>query len=122
LADSDKAALKELGLVTEHSYGIIAAATVVDSNGNQANICKLRNPWGRFEWNGDWGDESDLWTEELKEQLEVTIENDGCFWMDIEDMKQYFDRVQICKVEDNFTFSSVECKKQEVAVFRIEIQ
>ena len=35
LEDSDKAALKELGLVTEHSYGIIAAAEVVDSKGNQ---------------------------------------------------------------------------------------
>ena len=31
--DSDKAALKELGLVTEHSYGIIAAAVVVGSDG-----------------------------------------------------------------------------------------
>lgn len=66
LEDSDKEALRELGLVTEHSYGIIAAADVVDSNGNSARICKLRNPWGSFEWKGDWGDESDLWTEELR--------------------------------------------------------
>lgn len=105
LEDSDKEALRELGLVTEHSYGIIAAANVVDSNGNTAQICKLRNPWGSFEWKGDWGDESDLWTEELRQELNVTVANDGCFWMDVETMKLYFDRVQICKYEDDFVYS-----------------
>lgn len=48
--DSDKEALKKLGLVTEHSYGIIAAAVVTGSDGVEVNICKLRNPWGNFEW------------------------------------------------------------------------
>lgn len=93
LEDSDKEALKELGLVTEHSYGIIQAARVTDSAGNEVNIVKLRNPWGNFEWKGDWSDESDKWTEELKEQYNVTVADDGCFWMDFETIQKYFDRV-----------------------------
>lgn len=119
--DSDKAALKELGLVTEHSYGIISAATVTDSAGNECNICKLRNPWGNFEWSGDWGDESDKWTEEAKTQLNVTTENDGTFWMDIQDMKKYFDRVQLCKIYDDFTYTYSKCEGVSAAVFKVEI-
>ena len=38
-SDSDKEALKKLGLVTEHSYGIIAAAVVTGSDGVEVNIC-----------------------------------------------------------------------------------
>lgn len=58
--------MKELGLVGEHSYGVIATA-LVEKDGNEVMLLKLRNPWGSFEWKGDWGDESDLWTPELKE-------------------------------------------------------
>ena len=28
-------------------------------------IC-LRNPWGFGEWNGDWADDSELWTTRMK--------------------------------------------------------
>ena len=29
-------------------------------------ILQLRNPWGHFEWTGDWSDNSDCWTEKAK--------------------------------------------------------
>ena len=59
--------LRELGLASEHSYGLISAAEVIDAQGNQAQLVKLRNPWGNFEWKGRWSDHSDCWTEELKQ-------------------------------------------------------
>jgi len=58
--------LRELGLVSEHSYGLIAAAEVTDGSGNKVQLVKLRNPWGNFEWRGKWSDYSDCWTEDLK--------------------------------------------------------
>lgn len=70
-------------------------------------MCQLRNPWGKFEWQGDWSDESDLWTEELREELGFTNEDDGLFWMSLDDMAQYFGRVQLAKVNDRFQFSSI---------------
>jgi len=29
----------------------------------------IRNPWGKTEWNGDWGDNSHLWTQKTLEQV-----------------------------------------------------
>ena len=40
-------------------------------NGQELRLVKMRNPWGHKEWEGDWCDSSELWTEELIEMLEV---------------------------------------------------
>ena len=87
--------LEDLGLVAGHAYGIISAATVEDADGNEVKLLKMRNPWGKFEWNGDWGDSSDKWTPELREQLGQPEEaqDDGAFWINFEDYKNYFGRV-----------------------------
>jgi calpain-15 len=45
------------GLVPGHAYSVIEVKEVY---GHQ--LLQLRNPWGSFEWDGDWGDNSDLWT------------------------------------------------------------
>lgn len=55
---------------------------------------KLRNPWGDFEWTGDWGDSSDCWTPALKEEVGLNSDsNDGSFWMSWADFTYYFSRV-----------------------------
>jgi hypothetical protein len=48
--------LEQLGLVAMHSYGILGCAVVRDQNGEEIRLAQLRNPWGDFEWTGDWGD------------------------------------------------------------------
>lgn len=97
--------LKSKGLVGEHSYGIIRATRIKDKNGAMVDLCQLRNPWGSFEWKGRWSDKSDCWTPALKKQLEVKDEDDGLFWMDFEDLNDFFPRVQICKYNDNHKYS-----------------
>ena len=47
---------KEGGIVPGHAYSIIKAKKL----GKHRLLC-LRNPWGSFEWNGDWSDKSKLW-------------------------------------------------------------
>lgn len=49
-------------------------------------LCQIRNPWGSFEWKGDWGDDSDLWTDEIKSKVNYKNEDDGTFWMSYEDV------------------------------------
>lgn len=98
--------LEELGLVAQHSYGLLAAKTVTDRFGEEVHLVQLRNPWGDFEWSGDWGDSSDCWTPELKAQVGfVEDAGDGSFWMCWKDLTYYFSRVQVCKVNDNYHYS-----------------
>ena len=58
-----------LGLVNGHAYSLINAREVTDVHGNRAQIVQVRNPWGAFEWKGDWGDDSDLWTQEARDEI-----------------------------------------------------
>merc|ERR1712137_238288 len=43
------------GIVPGHAYTILAAK---EFQGQR--LVRLRNPWGNFEWLGDWGDTSEL--------------------------------------------------------------
>lgn len=61
----------------------------------------LRNPWGGFEWDGDWSDNSPLWTEEMKNLVKPNLEgNDGTFWMSFEDFVANFDSLDVCRVRN----------------------
>ena len=72
-------------------YSLIAAAEVKNKMGKLVQLVQLRNPWGQFEWTGDWGDDSDCWTPQLRKQLGMeTAADDGSFWMDFDDFKKYF--------------------------------
>jgi calpain-15 len=90
---ASKELLESLGLIGNHSYGLLDAKIVKLSNGLEEKLVRLRNPWGDFEWKGDWSDDSDLWTPELKKKLGWTDTNDGTFWMNIDDFTHYFSRV-----------------------------
>jgi hypothetical protein len=38
------------GIVNNHAYSLLKIFSH-----NNSNIYKVRNPWGRFEWNGTFG-------------------------------------------------------------------
>jgi len=46
---------------------VIRAAVIADEEGNDVKLLNIRNPWGKTEWNGDWGDSSELWTPKIRE-------------------------------------------------------
>ncbi|KAI5120454.1 hypothetical protein M0805_008501 [Coniferiporia weirii] len=68
------------GIVTGHAYTVLK---VVEFRGKR--FLKIRNPWGRSEWNGRWSDGSKEWTEEwlaALKPLEHAFGNDGTFIME----------------------------------------
>jgi hypothetical protein len=73
-----------MGFVTQHAYSLNNVADVVSSYGQQTTIVQIRNPWGSFEWNGAWSDNSEYWTPESRAQCShEESANDGTFWISL---------------------------------------
>ena len=75
--------------------GLIFGATYVVLDVRAENgykLLQLRNPPGDHgEWQGDWGDDSELWTRYMQRKLDFSDdEDDGCFWMSFDDFCQSF--------------------------------
>jgi len=86
------------GLVPGHAYTIIQ---VKEANGNR--LLNIRNPWGWFEWDGDWSDNSPLWTKQMIQALDPVLdEKDGTFWMAYDDFIRNFSAVNICRANSFF--------------------
>ena len=81
------------GLVPGHAYTLIGV-----HEQNDIKLCKIRNPWGSFEWNGDWCDSDSKWTEELKKEFGHSTGDDGIFFMSFEDVVREFVGINICLI------------------------
>ena len=57
--DSD---YNDLGIPNNHAFTVLGTYEVL----NGVKLYKMRNPWGSEKYKGDWSDNSELWTEELK--------------------------------------------------------
>uniref|UniRef100_S4R4M3 Calpain catalytic domain-containing protein n=1 Tax=Petromyzon marinus TaxID=7757 RepID=S4R4M3_PETMA len=69
------------GLVLGHAYSITGVERV-KVDGEVVELVRLRNPWGKVEWNGAWSDSSPVWKCvdcDAKRKLQVKLE-DGEFW------------------------------------------
>ena len=127
--EASRELLREVGLIPLHTYIImdiydlsqfddnnnnnfannlnISNSQSSISNSNYDNILKIKNPWGKNEWIGDWSDFSNLWREDLKIKLNYS-NTDKCFYMNFKDFKHYFSKIQICKINDNYNYNSLQ--------------
>ena len=97
-----KTDMERFGLHTFHAYSLIQAA-VVNSNGQNIQLVKLRNPWGQGEWKGDWSDNSPLWTSQIKQEVGFDgVKEDGIFWMSFKDYLSTFDSLNVVKYHDDY--------------------
>ena len=102
-----------LGIVQGHAYALL---DVREIDGHR--LLKLRNPWGRVEWKGDWSARSPLWTARMRTRLQEQNQGNsgnggsgsgsrsadavdggsGVFWMCLADFVQHFARLYVCKL------------------------
>ena len=87
------------GVVSGHAYSLISIHEL-HHEGKEIKLLKLRNPWGHGEWQGDWSDHSPLWTPELKRKVGFSDQDDGVFFIELEDYLSHFEWTSIC-VENN---------------------
>lgn len=79
-------------------------------------MVQLRNPWGDFEWKGEWSDKSLAWTPQTKKQCDFCDDDsDGAFFMSLADLKKHFELVQICHLHDfaNYSHASFKTSHKE---------
>jgi Ca2+-binding EF-hand superfamily protein len=81
------------GLLINHAYSIIHVDEI-----KGIRLMRIRNPWGRCEWNGAWSDGSKEWTPQLMKYFKYTFENDGTFFMLFEDFLKHFNRIYVLRL------------------------
>ncbi|XP_034055820.1 calpain-5-like [Gymnodraco acuticeps] len=96
------------GLVKGHAYSVTAVKKVRLGHGLLAyfknetiSLIRMRNPWGQTEWKGAWSDTSEEWSkvgDMERENLGITVADDGEFWMSFADWCKLFTNADVCRV------------------------
>lgn len=73
-------------------------------------LVRIRNPWGKKEWKGEWSASSDQWTKALRRRLgdKSYAKGDGTFFMAYEDMLQRFHHMDVVKCRKGWTHTSCD--------------
>jgi calpain-15 len=101
----EDAVFQSYGLFPRHAYSVLGVREV-----NNNRLIRLRNPWGKYAWKGDWSESSPRWTPELRRALNQPVarrggntnEEGGVFWMSFDDFVSFFCTVDICKTHLNW--------------------
>lgn len=102
--DGRQESVTDTGIVLGHAYSVLDCQII---NGDK--VIKLRNPWGEFEWTGNWSDKDKRWTEELKKKYNYQAnENDGIFWLPLEDYFKNFLSTSINFIRPTFYYRSAK--------------
>ena len=64
------------GIANNHAYSMLKTYEYQGKH-----LFKIRNPWGRFQWNGQYGENSTLWTPQLKQLVGFEKKDDGIFFL-----------------------------------------
>lgn len=96
------------GLVKGHAYSVTAVKKVRLGHGLLAYfknenifLIRMRNPWGQTEWKGAWSDTSEEWLkvgDMERGNLDITVADDGEFWMSFADWCKFFTNADVCRV------------------------
>lgn len=82
-------------MAASHAYSILDLKQV-----DSTRLLKVRNPWGRGEWNGAYSDNSNKWTTRLRNAVgfnpDSDAKEDGIFWIELSDYATAFDTTFIC--------------------------
>lgn len=90
------------GLIMSHAYSLLNLGEITIDGGTKVRLIKVRNPWGRGEWEGPYGDRSDerekydkeidlVFNKGEREQEKVEQDfNDGTFFMTFEDWLKHY--------------------------------
>ena len=92
------------GMVPGHAYSITKVIKL-KNNWSPAphQLVRVRNPWGNSkEWTGDWSDDQiKKLPAEIKAKHDIVDENDGEFYMSMNDLLKHCKDVSICHLKQD---------------------
>ena len=104
----------KIGIIAGHAYSILDAFEIPKARSTKprktSRLLRLRNPWGNYEWNGKWCDNSEEVIKN-KERIENILnkkyadtsekidfsKNDGTFLMRFSDFRKIFNNIFFCQ-------------------------
>lgn len=93
----------EVGISYSHGFSVHKAVQLADDT----RLLQVRNPWHKEYYNGTWSDSSEVWTEEVLAELGHTQEDDGFFYIPIEDFPLNFGAFTVARDVNNWSHSHV---------------
>jgi len=105
------------GIVPGHAYSIMSCD---EYDGHK--LIRLRNPWGTFEWGGDWSPSSPLWNSYPKVKKAIhneytharnTLDDSGTFWMSWPDFMAHFDQIDVCENSGQLEGIKIDIHEEE---------
>ena len=84
------------GIVDGHAYSVLRC--VNDVAGTEHDLIKVRNPWGKGEFeSGMWDDDGPGWDQfpEVKAELQPVMRDDGVFWVSKQEFFKHFGTIYL---------------------------
>ncbi|XP_077078382.1 calpain-10 [Siphateles boraxobius] len=80
-----------------HAMSVVEWTNVVTTTGDQVELIRIRNPWGRRSWVGVWRESGSGWAslEASCTQALLRRTAEGEFWMDVKEFQQEFDEITV---------------------------
>ncbi|KAG1932672.1 calpain-9 isoform X2 [Pimephales promelas] len=103
----------EFGILFRHAYSVTGLETIKSTIG-PVELVRIRNPWGKAEWEGAWSDkrgiEWNMVSAEEQKRVQRIQNEDGEFWMSLADFRQNFEIMEVCHLSEE-TLSEGGVKK-----------
>ena len=74
-----------------HAETCLGSLILYNEDGSEhVKLIKMRNPWGKYQYDGPWSTKSDLWTPAFKKQANFAESDDGIFYTPLVDWRKEF--------------------------------
>jgi len=94
------------GLLMDHVYTVL---DVKEHTPTGTKLIKLRNPWGKSEFQGDWSDYSNKWNDSLRNFFGCKADpNDGVFFISFEEFAKWFNVISYCDTTDDWKVARIK--------------